>query len=68
MGGDRGRQIDERVEFLPLARTRDGQETLDCALVVLASRSEHDFPPLHNDPFILPASVTPERFIIPGIR
>lgn len=48
MRGDGGRQIHERVQILQLAGPGNRQQTLNCALAVVAAGAEHDFPPLHG--------------------
>ena len=68
MRGNRGRQIGERAQLLHLARARDGQQTRHRELAILAPVPKHDLAPLHNAPFILPASVTLARFTIVGTR
>lgn len=48
MRRDSGRQEDERVELLKLTGPRDGQQTFTGAFTMVASRPEHDLPPLNS--------------------
>ena len=57
MSGDSGRQVHERVELLELTGPRDRQQTFDGAFTLVASRPEHDLPPLNNARLILPVIV-----------
>ena len=68
MSANGGGQIQDRVELLQLTRARHCEQARDGEFTSRAAGAEHNLAPLDNDPFILPASVSPERFIIPGIR
>lgn len=50
MGGDRGGQIDERVELLELTGAGDCQQPFDGTLALVAPSAEHDFLPLNGRP------------------
>ena len=50
MSDDGGRQIDERVDVLQLARASHGEQTLHGAFSVVTAIAEHDFAPLDGRP------------------
>jgi hypothetical protein len=65
---EHGNQERVGIELTLMGGTKDAREDLLGGGTVPGPIAAAHFARDHNDPFILPASVTPERFIIPGIR